>query len=344
VIGYYVHHVGRGHAEMAHCIAGQLADEVTGLSSLTCPPGWPGEWLTVPRDDTAVTPIEPDAHGQLHWAPLGYAGLRDRMAAIAKWIEHAAPSTVVVDVSIEVTALVRLLGVPVVAMALPGRRSDPGHRLCYTLAETLLAPWPAAFSGIMLDGDSSWEDKLSPVGAFSRFDGRAPEPIGGDGRPSVLVLQGSGGSSLTNQDFRGAAAATPGWTWTVLGGAAGRWADDPWPALRRAAVVVTHAGLNALAAVAAARKPAVVVPQARPHDEQLMTARALESAGLAVIAGSWPQPARWPSLLRSALDLGGGHWSGWSPGNGAHAAAQVIESVSAVAAGKTRRGSRCAVR
>ena len=92
---------------------------------------------------------------------------------------------------------------------------------------------------------------------------------------SVLVLHGSGGSEITARHVREAAAATPGWAWSVLGGAAGQWVDDPWPALCRADVVVTHGGMNAIADVAAARKPAVVVPQARPHGEQLATARAL---------------------------------------------------------------------
>src|SRR5947207_2777263 len=79
----------------------------------------------------------------------------------------------------------------------------------------------------------------------------------------------------------------------------------PWPALCRADVVITHGGLNAVAEVAAARKPAVVVPQDRPHGEQRATARALAQVGLAVIADPWPQDAAWPSLLRAARELGG---------------------------------------
>jgi UDP-N-acetylglucosamine:LPS N-acetylglucosamine transferase len=61
---------------------------------------------------------------------------------------------------------------------------------------------------------------------------------------------------------------------------------------------------NALAEVAAARKPAVVIPPARPHDEQLTTARALASAGLAVTAEAWPHGRLWSALLGAALDRG----------------------------------------
>jgi UDP-N-acetylglucosamine:LPS N-acetylglucosamine transferase len=111
--------------------------------------------------------------------------------------------------------------------------------------------------------------------------------------------------------------------------------------LCRADVVVTHGGMNAIAEVAAARKPAVVVPQARPHGEQLATCRALARAGLAVIADGWPQAASWPSLLRTALELGGERWTAWSPGTGAHDAAEIIESAGARQRG---RSMGCAAR
>ena len=49
MIGYYAHHLGHGHVETARCIAARLTDEVTVLSSLPRPPGWPGGWLELPR-------------------------------------------------------------------------------------------------------------------------------------------------------------------------------------------------------------------------------------------------------------------------------------------------------
>jgi Glycosyltransferase family 28 C-terminal domain len=340
VIGYYIHHLGHGHLAMARCIAPRLAGGVTGLSSLARPQDWPGDWLTLPRDDTGEPAIEPTAHGQLHWAPLGHPGLRDRMAAIAGWIQRAAPSVIAVDVSVEVAALARLMGMPVVSVVLPGQRDDPAHRLGHTLAETLIGPWPAFLSRDLL-GDDPVAARIQAVGAFSRFDGRAPElPAVRRGR-SALVLQGSGGSAVTARQLREAAAATPEWEWTVLGGTAGSWVTDPWPLLCRADVVVTHGGMNAVAEVAAARKPAVVVPQARPHGEQQATGRALARAGLAVVTDGWPQAARWPAVLRSALELGGERWTAWSPGTGANDAAEIIESVG----GRQPRGSEpCAVR
>jgi hypothetical protein len=346
MIGYYVHHAGYGHLQQARCIAAHVTGDITGLSSLRKPSGWPGQWVTLPRDDCNGLPVNPSAGGQLHWAPLGHAGLRDRMAAIAAWIQCAEPSVFVIDVSVEVSTLARLMGIPIVIPVLPGVRDDPAHRLGYGLAEQLIAPWPASISPALLRGGPDRPERIRHVGAFSRFDGRGRavrlcRAQTQSRSRRVLVLQGSGGTSITDDDLRAAAASTPGWTWNALGGGCRQWAEDPWPALCQADVVVTHAGLNALAEVAAARKPAVVIPQARPYDEQLTTAQALASTGLAITAGSWPPGHSWAGLLGMALDLGGERWETWSSGTGARQAAEIIE-----AAGhpRGRTGQRCAAR
>ena len=91
---------------------------------------------------------------------------------------------------------------------------------------------------------------------------------------------GSGGHDVTADDVRLAQAATPDWRWHVLGADRSTWVADPSAVLAGADVVVTHAGQNALAETAAARRPAVVLPQRRPHDEQQTTG--------AVLADGWP--------------------------------------------------------
>lgn len=336
MIGYYVHHVGRGHLQHARSIARQLNDEVTGLSSLPRPDGWAGEWVELSRDDEAAEPVDPTAYGHLHWAPIGDVGLRSRMATIAAWIDRSQPRALVADVSIEVTALARLMGVPIASMMLPGDRSDLPHHLGYALSDVLIAPWPGSAAGLS-DASQPLAAKMRHVGAVSRFDGREPVARGGDGRRRVLVLQGDGGSDVRRLDLDSAARATEGWEWTALGGASGHWAADPWPQICQADVVVVHAGLNGLAEVAAARRPAIVAPQTRPHDEQYATARAIAAVGLAVVVEGWPKPAEWVGHLDQALRLGGERWSAWSFGDGAAQAARIIESVAA--RGSPRRSS-----
>ena len=45
MIGYYVHHQGRGHLSRLQAVAAHLHTPVVGLSSLPKPAGWHGEWV-----------------------------------------------------------------------------------------------------------------------------------------------------------------------------------------------------------------------------------------------------------------------------------------------------------
>ena len=83
--------------------------------------------LRYPATTQAGRLTMPAAHGVLHWAPHHDAGLRGRMALIAQWVADVHPSAAVIDVSVEVAALLRLLGVPVVVVAMPGERIDAPH-------------------------------------------------------------------------------------------------------------------------------------------------------------------------------------------------------------------------
>lgn len=334
MIGYYVHHRGDGHVTRAASIAARFgAGQVTGLSSLPRPDGWEGGWIELARDDdeAAGEAAEPAAGGALHWAPLHHPGLRERMGQIAAWVRDAAPALVVVDVSVEVSVAVRAMGVPVVVMGMPGDRRDAAHQLAYRVADAIVAPWPGWADP--LAGGAAWRAKTHAVGAISRFDGRSPgaalPPL--DGRRRVLVLSGRGGTGLTAEALAAAERATPDWAWTALGPPGDRWVADPWPRLLDADVVITHAGQNAIADLAAARRPAVVIPQARPHAEQRAMAAALRESDLAIVRDTWPAAGAWPDLLARAAGRDGGRWARWNDGGGAARAASVLDLLSTAA-------------
>ncbi|MEV6759212.1 glycosyltransferase [Streptomyces sp. NPDC051105] len=324
MIGYYIHHQGRGHLHRALCIARHAKTPITALSCLPRPADWSGAWVRLAQDNgPGTTAADPAAHGRLHWAPRHHPGLRTRMADIAQWIRLFTPALLISDVSVEVATFARLMGIPVVVAAMRGERDDPGHRLAYDLADTLLAPWPET---IPEPGwPDAWYAKTAHTGAFSRYDGRKHPERAVAGR-EVLLMLGAGGADMDETKLREAAQATPGWRWTVLGGPGG-WTEDPWPLLCRSDVVVTHAGQNAIAECAAAHAPAVVIPQDRPHGEQHATARALTAASLATVCDTWPTPQEWPALLEWARHMGGERWSQWAPGDGAVRAARLIDSL-----------------
>jgi Glycosyltransferase family 28 C-terminal domain len=335
MIAYYVHHQGSGHVHRAAAVAAVARTPVVGLSSRPAPEGWTGEWVDLPGDAEGVGPAaDVTAGGVLHWAPRRNPGLRTRMGLISDVIIQAR--LVVVDVSVEVALLARLHGVPVVVVAQPGDRLDRPHRLAYDLAERLVAPWPERPAPGWPD---EWVAKTVHVGALSRFDDRPRPDAPGTGR-KVLVAWGAGGLDVAPAQLRAAATATPDWRWEVIGpvppGGAdpanlrwSGWTSRVWPLMGAADVVVTHAGQNALAEVAAARRPAVVIPQHRPHGEQHATTAALARAGIGVPVDSWPAPAEWPAVLTAAASRGGSGWQRWSAGDGAARFAAVLDELAA---------------
>lgn len=245
------------------------------------------------------------------------------MQAIARWVADARPEAVVVDVSVEVATFVRLLGVPVIVMAQPGKRVDAPHLLVYRLADHIIAPWPRELCEP--PWLRSYAHKTGYVGGISRFEGRrAPDGEAGD-RPTVLVLGGAGGSGLDADAVQAMAAGNPAYRWTSLGVPGGPWTPDPWPQICAADVVVGHGGQGCVADIAAAEKPAVIIPQTRPFDEQRMTARVLRQHRLAVVATKWPAARAWPALLAHARSADTTRWQRWQVRGAAARAATAIE-------------------
>lgn len=323
-VGWYVHHQGHGHMHRALTVAAELGRrgvEVTVLSSLPPDPRHDGPWVVLPRDDGGpAAPDDATARGHLHWVPLHHDGLRARTHAISAWLAAHTPDVVVSDVSQEVTLLCRLHGVPVVAVVQPGDRGDAAHRLGLGVADALVGCWPAAAGGLVTGLPADDVRRVRAVGGLSRFP---VVPAVRERSDEVVVFGGSGGTAWSAGDL---AALRAGADRPVrVLGAAGAWDDSPFEHLRRAAVVVVQAGQNALAEVAAARVPAVVVPADRPHDEQRTTARALA-------AGPWPVRVLdrlasddWPGLLGTVAALDGAAWAAWCDGGAAGRFADVVE-------------------
>ena len=330
-IGWYVHHHGAGHLTRMLAVRSHLDEDVVVLSSLDEPASLPARtrWVQLPRDDEGFTgpvggvsaPPSADATvgGLLHWAPLGHAGHRSRLARLAEVARDEALAAMVVDVSVEVTLFSRLLGVPTVVFTQPGDRTDEPHRLAYRAATAIIAPWP---EGVLPDAALlPVRDKVRWVGGISRADpeaARAADATGG-----VVLLGPQPG--LDRAGLR-LAARVAGLEYSELGTSAETWTDDPAPALAAARVVVSAAGQNSVADVAAAGTLVILVPQDRPFDEQAAAAEALERLGLAVVAHDAHEPASWAALIDRALALQP-DWPLWQVSGAARRAADRIREV-----------------
>ncbi|MBO0594425.1 glycosyl transferase [Nesterenkonia sp. E16_7] len=341
MIGWYIHHQGRGHLHRATAVAQAAAlrgVQITGLSSLPHPADWPtgAGWVQLERDDTALDGgfRDPTASGALHWTPVHHPGLRRRSAELSTWIDQAAPELLVSDVSVEIALLARLHGIPVVTVALPGDRTDPAHRLGYEISAAVVGMWPAQATEIFAGAP-----EVHALGGLSRFSPEPPEPPesprpdqpgtpeSADRQLEILVLSGGGGGAVSEAAIGQLRRILPQARLRILGGESA-WADDPWPLLSRADLVLTAAGQNSIAEVAASRTPALVTALDRPHREQTHMLDALDR-------GPWPalrtpdpaDEAGWDQAVARALSLDGADWASWCDGAAAERFAELLASM-----------------
>ncbi|MFG6475155.1 hypothetical protein ACFXP7_02095 [Microbacterium sp. P06] len=329
-LGWYVHHHGRGHLTRFEAVRPHVIGPVVVFSSLDAPTDLPEDtrWVVLPRDDAPydragrrVDPqsADPTVGGLLHWAPLGHPGHRQRLAAIAAASVSHDLDAFVVDVSVEVALWVRLLGLPTVVVAQPGERTDGVHALAYRAADRIIAPWPRAL--VPSAALEEFGDRVEWIGGVSRFADRVV--VARRDERSVLILgQALPGEALARARDEAEAA---GWTMTVVGADAAPWQADPWDQLCAATVVVSAAGQNSVADIAAARARALVIAQDRPFGEQAATAEALDRARLAV-STPVPQPGGLVPLLERARMLEP-EWSTWQVAGAPARAAAAIASV-----------------
>lgn len=306
-VGWYAHHHGLGHLRRVRAVAPHLHSKLTVLTSATDDSAFQAEIeglrasgirvRELPLDLPAPgEPALPDPPPGLHYAPVGAASLRSRMAALSGYFHQAAPALLVVDVSVEVAMFARLCGVPVTIVRQHGDRNDFAHRLAYAWAEELLAPYPRWLE----DASASLAVRQASryTGGFPVGPARRSNPVPG----RVVVLSGRGDGGFDPRDVESAAAACPGTNWVLAGPQ--NWRADVAELIGSAEVVISHAGHNAVMEVAAARRPLVCIPRPRPFGEQHGKAEALRRAGAAVVRERWCAPGEWPRVLAAARDLG----------------------------------------
>ncbi|WP_435169021.1 hypothetical protein [Falsirhodobacter sp. 1013] len=330
-IGYFVHHQGRGHAERCAALVNALpADRPV---TIFCarddifPPLRDG--VTVMRipslfEATGAEPATMDwvsTPATLHCAPLGWPGIRVAMARIAGWFAEVNPALMICDVSAEVAQLARICSVPHVKVVQHGDRGDPGHRAAYDGAAGLLAPFHEALA------QPDWDDTMRarmmfapglgcPAGPrVDRAAARARLSLDPD-RRVVLVLWGKGGNGFAQAPIGVGARTMPDAQWITVGHVERDWhATEPsnlrhegWvdgvaDHVAAADVIVASTGNTTCQQILAAGKPWIAVPEWRYFDEQVMKARALDAAGVALHLPHLPSSAHaWGRAMAGVLD------------------------------------------
>ena len=320
MIGIYAHHHGSGHLQRCREIQRELArlgEESVVLSTAA------GADVVI-ADDAMEESARPHgramtAGGTLHYAPYGNRGLQTRLAAIATWAAENNPKAFYVDVSVEVGVFVRLMGIPVITLAMPGLRDDAPHQLAYTQADAIIAAWPSWVE--LPDHLHAHASRVHAVGGISRLH---PREAARRDPSHVVVMAGRGGSTWSARDWQAVERACPNHRFTYLDG--DNRVEDPTELLSTAGVVVSAGGQNSIADLAVTSTPAILLPQPRPFIEQKLNARQVAEAGLAIVAEAFPEAEQWPGLLHRAAELNP-DWSRWETEGAAQRAAEVIAGV-----------------
>ena len=333
---WYLHDQGAGHLARARAVIPRLRSPVVVAAG-------PGIATAAARHlDVPVVALPSDVPtvptpttGPWHHAPAA-PEQRSRGAAVAAAVADHRCTTAVVDVSMEVTVLARLLGLGVVTVRQSGRRQDPAHRIGLASADTVWVPQHRALEP--LDGEEV-DDRWCFTGAFSRYDDPCPPRATPTttGTRTVVLLVGTGGTGFDAGTWR-RACAPPGWRVLIVN-AGERWCghgvaslgavEQLGPVLAGADVVVASGGWGAVADCVATGARLALVPEQRPFDEQVTRAHVLAAAGLALDLGQWPAPARLGSVLDACLHLDPTAWARYYDGRGACRAATLIDQVHA---------------
>ena len=319
-IGFYAHHHGSGHLRRARTIAAELTRRGHDTSIASSRAG--GD-IELPLDNAGDDFRDPTAHGAFHWAPAHNDGMTARMAWLTQWVTDFRPDVIHVDVSVEVAVFLRLLGVPVTVQAMPGVRDDAPHQLAYRVATRIIAAWPD-----WVEPDAGLKphaDRLTRVGGISRFE--AAERGGEGGDADIIVMRGAGGHAQGDEFWEAVADQVGDARWRILGGK--HTVADPSPLLSQAELVISAAGQNSVADIAACGTqacgtPVIVTAEERPFDEQGATAQVLERAGLAYPAPRSSAVADWVEAIAAARGRTT-DWAKWQTTGAAKRAADAIE-------------------
>ena len=251
------------------------------------PPVPPAEWVQLPDPDPAT------------WR---------------RWVEARRPSLVVVDGSGAHTRAVTGLGATVAVVVQLDGDVDGDLGAAYSEADLILAPWP---SGRVVEGwPARWEERTLHLGAIGWRARSAARWRPGDLEElthwrQCLVLSATGAGPRP-RERRAMITGSADWSWSYAPDHAVLEDGPVWDTLWRCTVVVCAPTPSNVAAVAAARKPAVLVTGSWSYSQRFVADAAGRTAPV-LVRDIWPDPGDWRPLLEQARLLDGDAWEAWSP-------------------------------
>ncbi|NJC26635.1 hypothetical protein [Neolewinella antarctica] len=304
-LAYYAHYYGSGHCRYADFAASVVPNGIPVFSSRDFDFRYANPVIRIPDEEFDHALREHHLitlPNYLHYSPVGVDKVRQRSLQILQTVEELDVELVIVDISVEVAALLRASSVPYLYVRLFGDRRDVAHEEAFRGAMGLIAYFPEALES---ESTPDWVRKKTVYIGFKPSPTKPSQLAEEPNLPAdaILFVRGFGAAEelegalarvqrifperplIGIGDFSPMATALLDWSLGVV--------QDITPYLRQASVVVAACGSNLTAEVLRAGKPFVPVPCQRPYREQVEIAEALYRAGLCVsledfLAGATP--------------------------------------------------------
>lgn len=293
MIGYYAHQHGSGHLNFARLFAKVFENEICTFSSLKKPEALKGQFVRLADENPDGTAsfknqiAEPD---YLHYSPVGQRSIQLRSAQILQEVVERKIKFMVVDVSVEIAALMRVSSIPYAYVKLPGHRDDAAHIQAFQGAVFVLAYYPEEFES---DQTPDWlRKKMIYLGFVT--DRKIGQQITAtsEGVNNILVISGGGGNErllqaidLLPERFTSAEIKVIGMPEEIFNISRIRncgYVQNFQNLLEQADLVVANCGLNSVTEILQAKKAFVAIPEDRPYNEQETTATHLYQHDLAI--------------------------------------------------------------
>ncbi|KLT63766.1 glycosyltransferase [Pedobacter sp. BMA] len=319
-IAFYVHHHGSGHLMRTLQIVSALHGQKiilmgSGLKSIHTSDQFEVIHLPPDYEEEALSETSSEQPQTFHYAPLGLAGIRNRTEIMTRVFKDRYPLLLVVDVSVEVTLLARLSGIPTIVIRQHGKRDDLPHIMAYQSAEVLLAPFPIE---MLNQPEDKTFDKTFFTGGFSRFSSR---PLVKDiVKNNIAILIGAGGSSINASLISEIAAQARDYKFHIIGGPDTNnntqntcWhgkIEDPFDLLTSCELIIGNTGHNTVMETASLNKRFIGIPEDRPFNEQVEKALSITGRmGIEIVYPADLNIQNWNELIqRLVLQLP--DWSG----------------------------------
>lgn len=292
MIGYYAHQHGNGHLNFARLFAEIFQDKMCTFSSLERPATLKGDFVQLADenpDGTANPENQVAVPDYLHYSPVGQQSIQYRSVQILKEVLERSLKLMIVDVSVEIAALMRVSSIPYAYVKLPGHRDDPAHVQAFQGAVFVLAYYPEQFES---KRTPEWLRKKTIYLGFMtdrkiEVQSKASEVV-----KNILVISGGGGNDRLLKALPVLSKRFPSAEIKMIGMPEASfkhprlkncgYIQDFRQLLEQADLVVANCGLNSVTEILQARKAFVAIPEERPYEEQETTAARLYEHRLAV--------------------------------------------------------------